>query len=161
MCAADGQVTTDEAFARAYLHSGMVGLDGEKMSKSRGNLVFVSALRREGVDPMAIRLALLSQHYRTDWMWSPDLLVQAQERLAAWREAVRLDSGLNADGILAEVRDALDDDLDAPRALAAIDGWADASLAIDDDDAYTSRLSPGASLAASSRRWVASMFWRT
>ena len=136
MCAAEGQVTTDEAFARAYLHSGMVGLDGEKMSKSRGNLVFVSALRREGVDPMAIRLALLSQHYRSDWMWTPDLLVEAQERLAAWREAVRLDSGLNADGVLAEVRAALADDLDAPRALAAVDAWADASLAIDDDDSY-------------------------
>ena len=135
MCATDAQVTTDEVFARAYLHSGMVGLDGEKMSKSRGNLVFVSALRREGVDPMAIRLALLSQHYRTDWMWSPDLLVRAQERLAAWREAVRLDSGLNADGVLAEVRAALADDLDAPRALAAVDAWADASLDIDDDDA--------------------------
>jgi L-cysteine:1D-myo-inositol 2-amino-2-deoxy-alpha-D-glucopyranoside ligase len=136
MCATDGQVTTDEVFARAYLHSGMVGLDGEKMSKSRGNLVFVSALRREGVDPMAIRLALLSQHYRTDWMWTPDLLVAAQERLAAWREAVRLDSGLNADGLLAEVRAALADDLDAPRALAAVDAWADASLAVDDDDSY-------------------------
>jgi L-cysteine:1D-myo-inositol 2-amino-2-deoxy-alpha-D-glucopyranoside ligase len=127
-------------FARAYLHSGMVGLDGEKMSKSRGNLVFVSALRREGVDPMAIRLALLSQHYRSDWMWTPDLLVAAQDRLAAWREAVRLDSGLNADGVLAEVRAALADDLDAPRALAAIDAWADASLSIDDDDAYAPAL---------------------
>jgi len=135
MCATDAQVTTDEVFARAYLHSGMVGLDGEKMSKSRGNLVFVSALRREGVDPMAIRLALLSQHYRTDWMWSPHLLVRAQERLATWRRAVRLDSGLNADGVLAEVRAALADDLDAPRALAAVDAWADASLDIDDDDA--------------------------
>ena len=140
MSAAEGQVTTDLPFARAYLHSGMVGLDGEKMSKSRGNLVFVSALRREGVDPMAIRLALLSHHYRSDWMWTPDLLVQAQERLATWREAVRLDSGLNADAVLAEVRAALADDLDAPRALAAIDGWADASLAIDDDDAYAPAL---------------------
>ena len=140
MCAADGQVTTDEVFARAYLHSGMVGLDGEKMSKSRGNLVFVSALRREGVDPMAIRLALLSQHYRTDWMWSPELLVAAQERLATWRAAVRLDSGLNADGVLAEVRAALGDDLDAPRALAAVDAWADASLDVDDDDAYAPAL---------------------
>ncbi len=140
MCAADGQATTDEVFARAYLHSGMVGLDGEKMSKSRGNLVFVSALRREGVDPMAIRLALLSQHYRTDWMWTPDLLGAAQDRLASWREAVRLDSGLNADGVLAEVRAALADDLDAPRALAAVDAWADASLAVDDDDAYAPAL---------------------
>ena len=135
MSAGEAQLTTDEAFARAYLHSGMVGLDGEKMSKSRGNLVFVSALRREGVDPMAIRLALLAQHYRTDWMWTPDLLTQAQERLAAWREAVRLDSGLDAGGVLAEVRAALADDLDAPRALAAVDAWADASLAIDSDDA--------------------------
>ena len=89
---------------------------------------------------MAIRLALLSQHYRSDWMWTPDLLVAAQERLAAWREAVRLDSGLNADGVLAEVRAALADDLDAPRALAAVDAWADASLAIDGDDAYAPAL---------------------
>ncbi|GAB2597717.1 cysteine--1-D-myo-inosityl 2-amino-2-deoxy-alpha-D-glucopyranoside ligase [Microlunatus antarcticus] len=140
MCAGEAQLTTGETFARAYLHSGMVGLDGEKMSKSRGNLVFVSALRREGVDPMAIRLALLSQHYRSDWMWTPDLLVAAQDRLAAWREAVRLDSGLNADGVLAEVRAALADDLDAPRALAAVDAWADASLAVDADDAYAPSL---------------------
>lgn len=135
MSAVEAQVTTDEVFARAYLHSGMVGLDGEKMSKSRGNLVFVSALRRAGVDPMAVRLALLGQHYRADWMWSTDLLVHAQDRLAGWREAVRLDSGLNADGVVAEIRAALADDLDAPRALAAVDAWADASLAVDSDDA--------------------------
>jgi L-cysteine:1D-myo-inositol 2-amino-2-deoxy-alpha-D-glucopyranoside ligase len=143
MCAGEGQLTTDEAFARAYLHSGMVGLDGEKMSKSRGNLVFLSKLRSEGVDPMAIRLALLSQHYRTDWMWSPDLLVAAQDRLATWREAVRLDSGLNADGVLTEVRAALADDLDAPRALAAVDAWADASLDVDSDDAEAPALVAG------------------
>ncbi len=70
MCAAEARVATGQGFARAYLHSGMVGLDGEKMSKSRGNLVFVSTLRNSGVDPMAIRLALLSHHYREDWMWT-------------------------------------------------------------------------------------------
>jgi L-cysteine:1D-myo-inositol 2-amino-2-deoxy-alpha-D-glucopyranoside ligase len=113
----------------------MVGLDGAKMSKSRGNLVFVSALRRAGVDPVAVRLALLDQHYRSDWEWSSGLLEAATERLATWREAVRLDSGLNADGVLEEIRSALADDLDAPRALAAVDAWAGASLAIDDDDA--------------------------
>jgi L-cysteine:1D-myo-inositol 2-amino-2-deoxy-alpha-D-glucopyranoside ligase len=53
-------------FARTYAHAGMIGLDGEKMSKSRGNLVFVSRLRRGGTDPGALRLALLSAHYRTD-----------------------------------------------------------------------------------------------
>ncbi|SDU85094.1 L-cysteine:1D-myo-inositol 2-amino-2-deoxy-alpha-D-glucopyranoside ligase [Microlunatus sagamiharensis] len=134
MSAVEGQVTTGEVFARAYLHSGMVGLDGEKMSKSRGNLVFVSALRRSGVDPMAIRLALLAHHYRSDWMYSDADLAAAAERLATWREAVRLDSALNAEATLAEVRAALADDLDAPRALAAVDAWAGASLAMDGDD---------------------------
>ena len=68
-------------------------------------------------------------------MWTADLLTAADERLATWREAVRLDAALNADGVLAEVRAALADDLDAPAALAAVDAWAGASLAIDGDDA--------------------------
>ena len=96
-------MATDEPFAQAYLHSGMVGLDGEKMSKSKGNLVFVSALRAAGVDPMAIRLALLAHHYRDDWEWSDELLVSAQGRLSRWREAVRLDAGLNADEVLVQI----------------------------------------------------------
>jgi L-cysteine:1D-myo-inositol 2-amino-2-deoxy-alpha-D-glucopyranoside ligase len=135
MCAAQGRVATDQPFAHAYLHSGMVGLDGEKMSKSRGNLVFVSALRESGVDPMAIRLALLDHHYREDWDWNDELFVSAHSRLNRWREAVRLDAGLNADGVLAQVRGALAHDLDAPAALAAVDAWAGASVAIDSDDA--------------------------
>jgi L-cysteine:1D-myo-inositol 2-amino-2-deoxy-alpha-D-glucopyranoside ligase len=135
MCAAQGRVATDQPFARAYLHSGMVGLDGEKMSKSKGNLVFVSALRKSGVDPMAIRLALLVHHYREDWDWTDEVLDSAQGRLNRWREAVRLDAGLNADGVLAQVRAALAHDLDAPAALAAVDAWAGASVTIDSDDA--------------------------
>jgi L-cysteine:1D-myo-inositol 2-amino-2-deoxy-alpha-D-glucopyranoside ligase len=112
----------------------MVGLDGEKMSKSKGNLVLVSRLRADGVDPMAIRLALLSQHYRADWSWTDELLRSAEEQLARWREAVRLDSALNADDVLVQVRAALADDLDAPTALGAVDAWASASLSIDSDD---------------------------
>jgi L-cysteine:1D-myo-inositol 2-amino-2-deoxy-alpha-D-glucopyranoside ligase len=134
ICAAQGRVATDEPFAQAYLHSGMVGLDGEKMSKSKGNLVFVSALRASGVDPMAIRLALLAHHYRDDWEWRNELLVSAQGRLSRWREAVRLDAGLNADEVLVQIRSALAQDLDAPSALAAVDAWAGASMAIDSDD---------------------------
>jgi L-cysteine:1D-myo-inositol 2-amino-2-deoxy-alpha-D-glucopyranoside ligase len=134
MCAAQGRVATDQPFAQAYLHSGMVGLDGEKMSKSRGNLVFVSALRRSGVDPMAIRLALLGHHYREDWDWSDELLISAEGRLNRWREAVRLTAGLNADEVLVQLRAALAQDLDAPSALAAVDAWAGASMAIDSDD---------------------------
>ena len=75
-------------FARAYVHAGMVGYQGEKMSKSKGNLVLVSRLREAGVDPMAIRLALLAHHYRSDWEWTDADLAAAQERLAAWRAAV-------------------------------------------------------------------------
>ncbi|HEY6813643.1 MAG TPA: cysteine--1-D-myo-inosityl 2-amino-2-deoxy-alpha-D-glucopyranoside ligase [Propionibacteriaceae bacterium] len=135
MCAAQGRVATDQSFAQAYVHSGMVGLDGEKMSKSKGNLVFVSALRASGVDPMAIRLALLGHHYRDDWEWTDQLLVSAQGRLNRWREAVRLPAGLNADEVLVQLRAALAQDLDAPSALAAVDAWAGASTAIDSDDA--------------------------
>jgi L-cysteine:1D-myo-inositol 2-amino-2-deoxy-alpha-D-glucopyranoside ligase len=135
MCAAQGRVATDQPFARAYLHSGMVGLDGAKMSKSKGNLVFVSALLASGVDPMAIRLALLGHHYRDDWEWGDELLESAQGRLNRWREAVRLDAGLNADEVLVQLRAALAQDLDAPSALAAVDAWAGASMAIDSDDA--------------------------
>jgi L-cysteine:1D-myo-inositol 2-amino-2-deoxy-alpha-D-glucopyranoside ligase len=135
MCAAQGRVATDQPCAQAYLHSGMVGLDGEKMSKSKGNLVFVSSLRASGVDPMAIRLALLAHHYRDDWDWTDELLISGQDRLDRWREAVRLDAALNADEVLATMRAALAHDLDAPAALAAVDAWAGASVAIDSDDA--------------------------
>jgi L-cysteine:1D-myo-inositol 2-amino-2-deoxy-alpha-D-glucopyranoside ligase len=134
MSAGHGRVATDQEFASAYLHSGMVALDGEKMSKSRGNLVFVSRLRRSGVDPMAIRLALLAHHYRDDWEWSDEVLAAAQDRLARWREAVRLNSGVDATEVVAQMRAALAFDLDAPTALAAVDAWAGASTAMDTDD---------------------------
>src|SRR5699024_8737456 len=69
MSAVQARALTGQPFAGTYVHQAMVGLDGEKMSKSKGNLVLVSALRAEGVDPMAVRLALLAQHYRTPWDW--------------------------------------------------------------------------------------------
>ncbi|WP_255523310.1 hypothetical protein [Blastococcus sp. TML/M2B] len=107
----------------------MIGLDGEKMSKSRGNLVFVSKLRGEGVDPMAIRLALLSGHYRTDRAWTPALLHEAQERLATWRRAVAQGTGAPAGPVLHGLRERLADDLDSPGAIAVVDAWAAATLA--------------------------------
>jgi L-cysteine:1D-myo-inositol 2-amino-2-deoxy-alpha-D-glucopyranoside ligase len=109
--------------AQAHAHAGMVGLDGEKMSKSRGNLVLVSRLRGQGVDPMAIRLALLGHHYAADWEWTDADLADATERLARWRVATAPDAGPDATGTLAAVRAALAADLDAPRAVAAVDAW--------------------------------------
>jgi L-cysteine:1D-myo-inositol 2-amino-2-deoxy-alpha-D-glucopyranoside ligase len=112
-------------FAQLYAHQGMVGYEGHKMSKSRGNLVLVSRLRAEGVDPGAIRLALNSRHYRTDWEWTASLLDDATKRLAAWRDAVARDDHDDAATRQAavDVRAALADDLDAPRALEVVDRW--------------------------------------
>ena len=122
-------LTGAKPFAQAYVHAAMISLDGEKMSKSRGNLVFVSRLRGDGVDPMAVRLALLSGHYRTDRAWTAELLERAHERLATWRQAAALPAGAPAAPLLAALRDRLADDLDSPGALAAVDAWSAATLA--------------------------------
>jgi L-cysteine:1D-myo-inositol 2-amino-2-deoxy-alpha-D-glucopyranoside ligase len=128
----------EPVFARHYAHAGMVRLDGEKMSKSQGNLVFVSRLIAGGTDPMVIRLAILAHHYRQDWDWTDAGLAAAQARLDRWRAAVAAASAVpgvpatsatSGTGVLAAVRERLADDLDAPGALAAVDAWADAVLA--------------------------------
>ncbi|MFF3018739.1 cysteine--1-D-myo-inosityl 2-amino-2-deoxy-alpha-D-glucopyranoside ligase [Streptomyces sp. NPDC057939] len=135
MGASHAQALTGEfPMAKAYVHAGMVGLNGEKMSKSKGNLVFVSALRRSGVDPAAIRLALLSHHYRADWEWTDAVLAEAVARLERWRAAVSRPDGVPADALVEEVREALSRDLDAPAALAAVDRWVELQLATDADD---------------------------
>lgn len=112
-----------DRFAEHYTHAGMIGLDGEKMSKSRGNLVFVSRLRQDGVDPMAVRLALLAGHYRQDRFWNDALLATAAGRLAAWRVAAAR-SGTSAAAVIDGLRVALADDLDTPAALDLLDEWA-------------------------------------
>jgi len=114
--------------ARIHVHAGMVGLDGEKMSKSRGNLVLVSRLRALGENPMAIRLAILAHHYASDWEWTDADLDVARARLERWQRAVSGNGGPDATATLADVRSALGADLDAPTALAALDAWADDAL---------------------------------
>jgi L-cysteine:1D-myo-inositol 2-amino-2-deoxy-alpha-D-glucopyranoside ligase len=121
-------LTGEYPFARHYCHAGMIGLDGEKMSKSRGNLVFVSRLRADGVDMMAVRLALLAGHYRTDRQWTSDLLDEGGSRLARWRAATALATAPPAEQTVAALRDRLADDLDTPGALAAVDAWAGDAL---------------------------------
>ncbi|WP_066463133.1 cysteine--1-D-myo-inosityl 2-amino-2-deoxy-alpha-D-glucopyranoside ligase [Sanguibacter suarezii] len=124
-----GDGDTHGVAAQTHVHAGLVAYQGEKMSKSRGNLVFVSRLRADGVEPMAIRLALLAHHYRTDWEWTEADLKSAQERFELWRSAVSGNGGPAPEQTLAEIRAALAADLDAPRALAAVDAWAELSLA--------------------------------
>jgi len=124
LSAAEGSVGRGAwPFARLYAHAGMVAYQGEKMSKSRGNLVFISRLRDAGVDPMAVRLTLLAHHYRADWEYTDDQLRAATDRLAAWRAAVASQAGPPADDVLAAVRRRMAEDLDAPGALAAVDRW--------------------------------------
>jgi L-cysteine:1D-myo-inositol 2-amino-2-deoxy-alpha-D-glucopyranoside ligase len=125
MSASGAQVATGEyPFARVYAHQAMVGLDGEKMSKSKGNLVLVSKERLAGADPMAIRLALLTHHYRTDWFWTSSDLLDAQERLDLWRGAIGRGSGPDGATAVDAVRAALTNDLDTVAALSAVDTWA-------------------------------------
>lgn len=120
-------------FARHYVHAGMVGYDGHKMSKSRGNLVFVSALLRSGVDPDALRVALLSHRYREDWEWMNGDLDAATNRLAQWREAVLSRATTGASAAIEHMRQRLADDLDTPGAFAILDSWARARSHADDD----------------------------
>jgi L-cysteine:1D-myo-inositol 2-amino-2-deoxy-alpha-D-glucopyranoside ligase len=112
-------------FAQSYVHAGMVAYQGEKMSKSLGNLVLVSTLREEGVDPGVLRLALLAHHYRSDWEWTDDDLPRAEKRIATWRTQLTRTSRDQAAQLVRDVRSALADDLDTPRALSALDEWAD------------------------------------
>jgi L-cysteine:1D-myo-inositol 2-amino-2-deoxy-alpha-D-glucopyranoside ligase len=132
MCAGEAQVAVPgQRFAQIYAHAGMVGYDGEKMSKSKGNLVFVSQLRNSDVDPVALRLTLLRHHYRSDWEWTDQLLWDSVDTLAEWRKAVSLGAGAPAAPVVETVLAALADDLDAPRATAAVDDWVAATLGTD------------------------------
>ncbi|MET0911107.1 MAG: cysteine--tRNA ligase [Ilumatobacteraceae bacterium] len=115
---AQSEAATGEPFVRHWMHTALISKDGEKMSKSLGNLVFVDALRKEW-DAAAIRLGIISHHYRTEWEWDEDLMPSAQQRLEAWRAGAR-DSGAAVD-VLRLARERLDDDLDTPGAVAAID----------------------------------------
>ena len=114
--------------ARHPVHAGMIGWDGHKMSKSRGNLVLVSRLRAEGVEPTAIRLGLLAGHYRADRSWSDAVLDEATVPAAALAGATALPAGPDATDVVARLRRYLADDLDTPKALAALDGWANDAL---------------------------------
>ena len=88
-----------------YAHAGMVSYQGKKMSKSLGNLVFVSRLLADGVDPMAIRMALLAHHYRSDWEWTDAVLGDAQARLARWRAALAHAEAVIPEAVLAAIPD--------------------------------------------------------
>ena len=125
-----------DRMAQFYVHTGMIGLDGVKMSKSLGNLVFVHKLVGAGEDPSAIRLGVFAGHYRDERDWSDEVLDGAKRRLAAWREALEQPGSMaGAEEVVAKLRAAIANDLDTPSALAAVDEWAEADRGTDEDGA--------------------------
>jgi L-cysteine:1D-myo-inositol 2-amino-2-deoxy-alpha-D-glucopyranoside ligase len=121
---AQSEAATGEPFVKHWMHVAMVFMNGSKMSKSLGNLVFVDKLRTE-YDPRAIRLAIIEHHYRKEWEWDDDLMPRNAARLQVWLNAPHGDSA-----VIDDVRAALDDDLNTPAAIAAIDAAAAAGHGI-------------------------------
>ena len=123
MCAAQAQVISGKPLASTYVHAGMIGLEGEKMSKSKGNLVFVSKLIEAGRDPMAIRWALMKSHYRTDRMWTEELLIEAESEISALRVVLFSKKVAATEEVIQKIVDCLADDVDTPGAIKAINEW--------------------------------------
>jgi L-cysteine:1D-myo-inositol 2-amino-2-deoxy-alpha-D-glucopyranoside ligase len=135
MSASEAQVVDPaHRFARAYVHAGMVALDGEKMSKSKGNLELVSRLRAQGVDPMAIRWTLLGHHYRSDWEWQQVDLDRSVASYESLRAAAARPAGASSADVVTGVLAAMADDLDAPRARTLLEAWAATTLAGDETE---------------------------
>ena len=125
MCASQAQVLSGKPLASTYVHAGMIGLDGEKMSKSKGNLVFVSKLVADGRDPMAIRWALMKKHYRTDRMWTEELLIAAENEIGALRKALEQKEVAPTQDLIQNIIGSLADDLNTPLVIEMVNAWVD------------------------------------
>lgn len=130
MSGVQAEAITGVPFARAYVHTGMIGLNGEKMSKSKGNLVFVSSLVNEGVDPMIIRWALMKQRYSEDRMWTESLLQEAVHEVSRVRKALSQSEVAPAQPLIQEIVTSLSDNLDTHKALNSILAWSDRSESV-------------------------------
>jgi len=128
MCRSQAKILTGKELAAKYVHAGMIGLDGEKMSKSLGNLVLVSTLVARGVDPMAIRFALMGDHYRNDRMWSDEILVRAESSIKRLRRALTSENVANTDDATKIIINALADDLNTSEVVKVIEAWVDETL---------------------------------
>ena len=125
MCASQAQVLSGKPLASTYVHAGMIGLDGEKMSKSKGNLVFVSKLVADGRDPMAIRWALMKKHYRTDRMWTEELLIAAENEIGTLRKALEQKEVAPTQDLIQNIIGSLADDLNTPLVIEMVNAWVD------------------------------------
>jgi L-cysteine:1D-myo-inositol 2-amino-2-deoxy-alpha-D-glucopyranoside ligase len=138
MSAALAHAMTGVDFAQSYLHVGMIGLDGEKMSKSKGNLVFVSQLISDGTHPASIRLALMNHHYSEDFMWDSKHLESSNNLLSRLQSVLGSGFSIEATSYIQSMVEALASNLDTKRVLQILEDWiegsekAPESLSIDD-----------------------------
>ena len=132
---AQSVAANNSPFARHWMHVGMVAYKGEKMSKSLGNLVFVRDLKAEH-DPRAIRLALLSHHYRGGFEWFDGDIDKGEAMLKRMLEAASCSHGPDSENLLNEVREAIDDDMDLPKACQLIDDFAKRTIEGEGDDSH-------------------------
>jgi L-cysteine:1D-myo-inositol 2-amino-2-deoxy-alpha-D-glucopyranoside ligase len=128
MCASQARMITGRELASHYVHAGMIGLDGEKMSKSKGNLVFVSTLLDSGIDPFAIRWALMQDHYRSERMWTDAKLMEADVAVKRLRLALKSSDIAPTKSLIASITVSLSQDLDTPSLIHSINMWVDESL---------------------------------
>ncbi len=123
MSAAQSRSINNKKFAKSYVHAGMIGLDGEKMSKSLGNLVFVSKLIASGVNPAAIRWALMGHHYANDLMWSQSLIEKASVEIERLQLNLARMEVAPTDSVIQGIIEALSHNLDTPRVISLITEW--------------------------------------
>jgi L-cysteine:1D-myo-inositol 2-amino-2-deoxy-alpha-D-glucopyranoside ligase len=128
MSAALIKAVTERNYSKYYVHTGMMGFQGEKMSKSKGNLVLVSHLIKDGVDPMVIRWALMLDHYQTYREWSSDLLDRSVKEVSLVKQALAKSEVYPVDNFISELIEALSQNLDTPRCLSLILDWAAQSV---------------------------------
>ena len=129
MTAVQSESLTGKPFASAYVHCGMIGLDGEKMSKSKGNLVFVSHLLRKGVEPVAIRAALMLEHFQSDRMWTQSALAESEELISRLRSSLSREEVAPTASLIQSMVDALSDNLDTPKVFTLLRQWCESTEA--------------------------------
>lgn len=123
MTALQAKALTNLDFSSAYVHAAMIGLDGEKMSKSKGNLVFVSQLLSSGVRSSVIRVALMLQHYQTDRMWNQALISQANQVVDRLEMNLARNEVAPTLPIIQQIVEALSDNIDTPKVFEILADW--------------------------------------
>jgi L-cysteine:1D-myo-inositol 2-amino-2-deoxy-alpha-D-glucopyranoside ligase len=130
------KAATGRDFAKFYIHTGLVGYEGEKMSKSKGNLEFVSRLIKQGVDPVVIRWALIRNHYQSYREWNVGLLQNSVSEVDLIRKALAKSEVSPVDELIEEIISALSNNLQTQVVTDLIIAWARNSLAGDDSTSF-------------------------